>query len=44
MSSAVLLLFSVISAIPHLPRSLTTPLGMFGVPLYTVTALNTHAA
>src|SRR5437868_3467946 len=27
MSSAVLLLSSVISAIPHLPRSLTTPLG-----------------
>src|SRR2546425_291848 len=27
MSSAVVLLSSVISAIPHLPRSLTTPLG-----------------
>src|SRR6266581_2874266 len=43
MSSAVVLLSSVISAIPHLTRSLTTPLGYVRSPSVAVTAIHTHA-
>src|SRR5262245_11844016 len=41
MSSAVVLLSSVISSIPHLPLALTPPLGDVRRTTYTVTALNT---